>query len=180
MWGKEDHWNFRQEKLKLLAAGNNSFFWNTHRILQVSFTLLWKDRYGSDFYYGYYQNPVLGLKQKTQALCHNPSSCSSCSLIHEVPQFSYFNHFLASITTGFFLWLTILAVDLPRCLKSSLYFFYSWDYCSHHTQQLLFYYSLLHFSVATNISALLFTYLNPVSHLKETKMCETSLHRNLT
>lgn len=94
-----------------------------HRILQVGFTLLWEDQYGSDFYYCYYQNPVLGLKQKMQVLCHKLSSCSLCSLIHEVLQFSYFNHFLAGITTGFLRWLTILAVDLPRCLKSSLYFY---------------------------------------------------------
>lgn len=95
-----------------------------------------------------------------------------------MPQFSYFNHFLAGITTGFFIWLTILAVDLPRCLKSSLYFFYSWDYCSHHTQQLLFNSSLLHFSVATNTSAFLFTRLNPVSHLKETKICAHSASKS--
>lgn len=83
-----------------------------------------------------------------QVLCHKPSSRSLDSLIHEVLQFSYFNHFLAGITTGFLLLLTFLAVDLPRSLNN---FCYVWDYCSHQNQQLLFYYFLMHFSVVTNI-----------------------------
>lgn len=119
-----------------------------HRILQVGFMLLWKDQFESDFYYCYYQNPVHVLKQKMQVLCHKPSSRSLNSHIHEVLQFSYFNHFLADITTGFLLLLTFLAVDLPRSLNN---FCYVWEYCSHQNHQLLFYYFLMHFSVVTNI-----------------------------
>lgn len=157
MWGKEAHWNFRQGKLKLLAAGKTAFsrIHTEHTILQVGFTLLWKDQYRSNFYYCYYQNMDLGL---TQVLCHKPSSCSLCSLIHEVPQLSYFNNSLAGITTGvgFFL-LTILALDLPRHLKS---YFYSWASSFHFIP--LYYMTL-------NNCGLLMASLNPVFHLKETK-----------
>lgn len=52
--------------------------------------------------------------------------CSLYSLIHEVLQFSYFNLFLADITTGLSLLLTVLAVDLPRSPKSSLLSFLLW------------------------------------------------------
>lgn len=86
---------------EIVAAGRTAFsgIHTKHRISQAGFMLLWEDQH---FYSCYYQNPVLGLKQKTQALCHKPSSCSLWPLIHEVLHFSYFNCFLAGTATGFF------------------------------------------------------------------------------
>lgn len=137
-----------------------------HTILQVGFTLLWKDQCRSNFYYCYYQNLDLGL---TQVLCHKPSSSSLCSLIHEVPQSSYFNNSLAGITAGFF---NLAHYSCSRSSQASKIF----PLLLQLSQQLPFYSSLLHFSVTLTNCALLFASLNPVFHLKETKMCETSLN----